>query len=83
MLPRLTIAGAFAASLLVKPASAEEEKQTWRLFIADHTAPVARSFDVKTGEQIGEFGLKGYAALAPVIPARLFLPSNQKPIPSR
>ncbi|MBB4226819.1 metallochaperone AztD [Rhizobium mongolense] len=64
MLPRLTIAGAFAASLLVNPASAEEEKQTWRLFIADHTAPIVRSFDVKTGDEIGEFGLKGYAALA-------------------
>ncbi|QPB22169.1 metallochaperone AztD (plasmid) [Rhizobium sp. 007] len=64
MIPRLTMAGAFAASLLVNPASAQEEKQTWRLFIADHTAPMVRSFDVKTGEQIGEFGLKGYAALA-------------------
>jgi hypothetical protein len=64
MLPRLTIAGAFAASLLVNPAFAEEEKQTWRLFIADHTAPIVRSFDVKTGDEIGEFGLKGYAALA-------------------
>ncbi|TCU20317.1 metallochaperone AztD [Rhizobium sullae] len=64
-MPRLTMAGGFAvASILMNPAFAEEEKQTWRLFVADHTAPIARSFDLMTGEQIGEFRLKGYAALA-------------------
>ncbi|MGK6317791.1 zinc metallochaperone AztD [Neorhizobium sp. DT-125] len=58
------VGGFAAAGILMGSAQAEEEKQTWRLFVADHTAPVARSFDAATGKEIGEFALKGYAALA-------------------
>lgn len=65
MVSRSTMVGGIAAAgILTGSAYAEEEKQTWRLFVADHTAPVARSFDAMTGRQIGEFGLKGYAALS-------------------
>ncbi|WP_454855974.1 hypothetical protein [Rhizobium binxianense] len=62
---RLTMIGGLAvAGILTGSAHADEERETWRLFVADHTAPVVRSFDVATGKQIGEFGLKGYAALS-------------------
>lgn len=58
MISRSTMAGGFAAaSILMGPvyAYAEEEKQTWRLFVADHTAPVVCSFDAATGEEIGSY----------------------------
>ncbi|MEZ2133034.1 MULTISPECIES: zinc metallochaperone AztD [unclassified Sinorhizobium] len=65
MISRSTMVGSIAAAgILTGSAYAEEERQAWRLFVADHTAPIARSFDAMTGRQTGEFGLKGYAALS-------------------
>lgn len=42
----------------------EEQKETWRLFIADHTQPVVRAIDLGTDKEIGRFDLTGYAALS-------------------
>lgn len=59
------LAGSFAsaAALMAGQALAEEEKQSWRLFIADHTAPVVRAMDVDSGKVLGAFDISGFAAL--------------------
>ncbi|WP_428427948.1 zinc metallochaperone AztD [Pararhizobium sp.] len=46
------------------PAFAEDDKETWRLFVADHTQPVVRALDAASGNEIGRFDLGGYAALS-------------------
>ncbi len=42
----------------------EEQNETWRLFVADHTQPIIRAIDLGTDKEIGRFDLKGYAALS-------------------
>jgi hypothetical protein len=46
------------------PSFADDTKETWRLFIADHTQPVVRVLDAKSGSELGRFDLGGYAALS-------------------
>lgn len=51
--------------LAAAPVAAEDRQQeAWRLFIADHTAPVVQAIDLKTGSSIGKFNLQGFAALS-------------------
>ena len=45
-------------------ALADEGKDVWRLFVADHTQPVVRALDAGTGKEIGRFDVNGYAALS-------------------
>ncbi len=59
----LRYAAASAGIALSCQAFAEEEKQSWRLFIGDHTAPVVRALDLADGKQLGKFDITGYAAL--------------------
>ncbi|THV23366.1 zinc metallochaperone AztD [Peteryoungia ipomoeae] len=40
-----------------------ETKETWRLFVADHTDPVVRAIDFDSGKELGRFDVKGHAAL--------------------
>ncbi|WEZ84020.1 zinc metallochaperone AztD [Rhizobium sp. 32-5/1] len=56
---------AIAAATVLSPLTtyAEEGKETWRLFVADHTKPVVRALDAKTGSELGRFDVTGYAAL--------------------
>ncbi|WP_404947062.1 hypothetical protein [Rhizobium terrae] len=50
--------------LAASPATADDhEQEAWRLFIADHTAPIVRAVDLESGSVLGSFGLKGFAAL--------------------
>jgi hypothetical protein len=42
----------------------EEQQESWRLFVADHSLPVVRAIDLASGRQIGRFDLKAYAALS-------------------
>ncbi|SFB63315.1 hypothetical protein SAMN03159496_06205 [Rhizobium sp. NFR07] len=50
---------------LMSIAHAEEENaETWRLFVADHSLPVVRAIDMASGKEIGRFDLEGYAALS-------------------
>jgi hypothetical protein len=51
-----------ALSLL--PAFADDHKETWRLFVADHMKPVVRALDAESGSELGRFDLGGYAALS-------------------
>ena len=47
------------------PSFAEEvDKESWRLFVADHTQPVVRVIDVSIGGEIAKYDLSGYAALS-------------------
>ncbi|WP_455272293.1 zinc metallochaperone AztD [Rhizobium herbae] len=46
------------------PALADDHKETWRLFVADHTQPVVRALDAASGSELGRFDLGGYAALS-------------------
>ena len=46
------------------PAFADDHKETWRLFVADHTQPVVRALDAASGSELGRFDLGGYAALS-------------------
>jgi hypothetical protein len=46
------------------PVFADDHKETWRLFVADHTQPVVRALDAATGNELGRFDLTGYAALS-------------------
>jgi YVTN family beta-propeller protein len=46
------------------PAFADDQKETWRLFVADHTQPVVRALDAASGSELGRFDLGGYAALS-------------------
>ncbi|OJF89767.1 zinc metallochaperone AztD [Pararhizobium antarcticum] len=56
-----------ACGLIVAPGAFAEEdhapKEAWRLFIADHTNPVVRVIDFADGKQLGQYDIKGYAAL--------------------
>lgn len=52
--------------------AAAEEKTAWRLFVADHSAPVVRAIDAMTGNEIDSFTLKG--------PARLYATSSARTI---
>lgn len=56
---------AIAAATVLSPLTtyAEEGRETWRLFVADHTKPVVRALDAKTGSELGRFDVTGYAAL--------------------
>jgi hypothetical protein len=38
-----------------------DQKETWRLFVADHTEPVVRVLDAANGSELGRFDLSGYA----------------------
>ena len=63
----LLAASSLACALLLPfPSLAEEENTTesWRLFVADHSLPVVRAFDVRSGREIGRFDIEGYAALS-------------------
>lgn len=40
-----------------------DTKETWRLFVADHTNPVVRAIDFNSGKELGRFDIKGHAAL--------------------
>ncbi|MCZ4093330.1 zinc metallochaperone AztD [Sinorhizobium psoraleae] len=40
-----------------------ETQAAWRIFVADHTQPVVRAIDFSSGEELGRYDLKGYAAL--------------------
>lgn len=42
----------------------DDKTESWRLFIADHSLPVVRAIDVKSGTEIGRFDIDGYAALS-------------------
>jgi len=42
----------------------EESRETWRLFVADHTQPIVRAIDLDSNKEIGSFALEGYAALS-------------------
>lgn len=57
------LSGAAILGLAAFPALAEEEHDVWRLFIADHTAPIVRAIDLGSGSSLGKFDLKGFAAL--------------------
>jgi len=46
------------------PSFADEHKETWRLFVADHTQPVVRALDAANGNELSRFDLGGYAALS-------------------
>ncbi|MBB3308771.1 hypothetical protein FHT78_000500 [Rhizobium sp. BK196] len=59
------VATALTSAVLPSASRAEEEQQeSWRLFVADHSLPVVRAIDLASGRQIGRFDLKGYAALS-------------------
>lgn len=51
-------------SLMAGAAFADEEKSVWRLFVADHTAPVVRAIDASDGKELAKFDIKGFAALS-------------------
>lgn len=54
-----------SASFMAGTVRAEEtEKETWRLFVADHSLPVVHAIDLESGKQISKFTLEGYAALS-------------------
>ncbi len=55
---------AFVSALVPVPVIADEGGETWRLFVADHTLPVVRAIDAKSGAELGSYNLKGYAALS-------------------
>ncbi|MBW6421484.1 metallochaperone AztD [Rhizobium sp. XQZ8] len=40
-----------------------ETTKAWRLFVADHTAPIVRAIDFHTGNEIARYDTTGYAAL--------------------
>eukprot|EP00913_Durusdinium_trenchii_P008090 g7587.t1 len=44
--------------------AAEETTESWRLFIADHSLPVVRAIDLRSGEEVGRFDVDGYATLS-------------------
>lgn len=45
-------------------AFADDSKETWRLFVADHTQPVVRALDAAGGSELGRFDLNGFASLS-------------------
>lgn len=66
LLKSATALGLLSSMLLAGQgyAYAEESKEVWRLFIADHTKPVIRAIDLETGKELGTYNVKDYAALA-------------------
>ena len=59
------VATALTSAALPSASRAEEEQQeSWRLFVADHSLPVVHAIDLASGRRIGRFDLKGYAALS-------------------
>ncbi len=62
---RVMAAVAAGLALAAQSAVAEdhETKETWRLFVADHTQPVVRAIDLESGKELGRYDIKGYAAL--------------------
>ncbi|XAZ21802.1 metallochaperone AztD [Sinorhizobium sp. B11] len=59
------VATALTSATLPSASRAEEEQhESWRLFVADHSLPVVHAIDLASGRQIGRFDLKGYAALS-------------------
>ncbi len=59
-------AAAVAALTALAPFSAlaDDGKETWRLFVADHTQPVVRALDAASGSELGRFDIGGFAALS-------------------
>ncbi|MBN8950798.1 MULTISPECIES: zinc metallochaperone AztD [unclassified Rhizobium] len=60
-------ASSLACALLFPfPSIADDENETesWRLFVADHSLPIVRTIDAASGKEIGRFDLEGYAALS-------------------
>jgi len=63
----LLAASSLACALLFPfPSFADDENETesWRLFVADHSLPIVRAIDATSGKEIGRFDLDGYAALS-------------------
>ncbi|WP_440412210.1 zinc metallochaperone AztD [Neorhizobium petrolearium] len=61
---KIALASTAVFWLAASPAGADNaEREVWRLFVADHTAPVVRAIDLETGTGLGNFDLKGFAAL--------------------
>lgn len=63
----LLAASSLACALLFpfpSVADSEDEAESWRLFIADHSLPIVRAIDVENGREIGRFDIEGYAALS-------------------
>lgn len=61
----LLVASSLACALLFPfPSFADEGKESWRLFIADHSLPIVRAIDLKSVKEIGRFDIDGYAALS-------------------
>ncbi|MDP2121196.1 MAG: zinc metallochaperone AztD [Hoeflea sp.] len=63
---QLLSALAVTTLFLVPGAMADTDQDTteaWRIFVADHTQPLVRVIDLETGEELGRYELKGYAAL--------------------
>ncbi|NTJ67817.1 hypothetical protein G6M50_20575 [Agrobacterium rhizogenes] len=42
----------------------ENEAESWRLFVADHSLPIVRAIDATNGKEIARFDIDGYAALS-------------------
>lgn len=61
---RMFRSAALVGALVPVPVIADEGADTWRLFVADHTLPVVRAIDAKSGAELGRYDLKGYAALS-------------------
>ncbi len=65
---RTRLLAAAAATMVLSAGTARSEdgsetREAWRLFVADHTAPVVRAIDFQTGKEIARYDIKGYAAL--------------------
>lgn len=63
----LLAASSLAYALLFPlPSFADDENETesWRLFVADHSLPIIRAIDTTSGKEIGRFDLDSYAALS-------------------
>ncbi|MFK0164389.1 hypothetical protein [Rhizobium sp. NPDC090279] len=63
----LLAASSLACALLLPfPSFAEDENEmeSWRLFVADHSLPIVRAIDAISGKEIGRFEVDGHAALS-------------------
>lgn len=67
MLKSATALGLLGSMLVTGNANADDHNHAsdhvWRLFIADHTKPVIRAIDLKSGKELNKFDVKGYAGL--------------------
>ncbi|HQZ13837.1 MAG TPA: hypothetical protein PK286_13225 [Devosia sp.] len=59
---RLLCAAIALAAVVAQPAAADE-KTVWRLFVADHTAPLVTAIDAATGDTLGRLDLAAPASL--------------------